>query len=484
LAHFGALIPERAVPLDQALFDRLAAVVGPSACIADVSAMAPYLHEERGLYHGKAALVVRPSSTAEVAEVVKACAAAGMPIVPQGGNTGLCGGASPHEDASEVILSLGRMNKIRAFDPVNFTMTVEAGCILADIQARAAAQNCLFPLSLAAEGSCQIGGNLATNAGGINVLRYGNTRELALGLEVVLPDGRIWNGLRALGKDNTGYALRQLFIGAEGTLGIITAAVLKLFPRPAETATALCALTGVDAVSVLLNRARALSGDAVTAFELIPRIGLEMCAKHIAGCSDPFDAAHPWYVLIEFSTSRPDADIRATFERLLETAFEEGVIADAVVAESLEQAKGLWRLRESLPEAQKHEGGSIKHDVSVPVSLIPTFITQGMAAIARHFAGARPVPFGHVGDGNVHFNVSQPVGADTAAYLKQWDDMNRLIHDIVVGMGGSISAEHGIGRLKVDEMRHYKDPVELDLMRRLKQAIDPANLMNPGKVVP
>jgi len=472
------------VPLDQALFDRLAAIVGSSACIADADAMAPYLHEERGLYHGKAALVVRPSSTAEVADVVKACAAAGIAIVPQGGNTGLCGGAAPHEDASEVILNLGRMNKIRTFDPVNFTMTVDAGCILADIQARAAEQNCLFPLSLAAEGSCQIGGNLATNAGGINVLRYGNTRDLALGLEVVLPDGRIWNGLRALGKDNTGYALRQLFIGAEGTLGIITAAVLKLFPRPAETATALCALTSLDAVSTLLNRARALSGDAVTAFELLPRIGLEMCAKHIAGCSDPFAAAHPWYVLIELSTSRPDANIRATFEKLLETSFEEGVIADAVVAESLEQAKGLWRLRESLPEAQKHEGGSIKHDVSVPVSLVPSFINQGVATLAEHFPGARPVPFGHVGDGNVHFNVSQPVGADKAAYLNQWGEMNRRIHDIVVGMGGSISAEHGIGRLKVDEMRHYKDPVELDLMRRLKQAIDPANLMNPGKVVP
>ncbi|TAK98845.1 MAG: FAD-binding oxidoreductase [Rhodospirillaceae bacterium] len=445
--------------------------------------MAAYLHEERGLYRGRAAMVLRPSTTAEVAAVVAACAAAKLPIVPQGGNTGLCGGASPHEDASEVILSLSRMNKIRAIDPVNFTMTVEAGCILADIQAKAAEQNCLFPLSLAAEGSCQIGGNLATNAGGINVLRYGNTRDLALGLEVVLPDGRIWNGLRALGKDNTGYALRQLFVGAEGTLGIITAAVLKLFPRTQETATALCALADVNAVSQLLSRARALSGDAVTAFELIPRIGLEMCAKHIAGCSDPFAASHPWYVLIEFSTSRPDAAIRDAFDRLLEGAFEDGTIVDAVVASSLEQAKSLWRLRESLPEAQKHEGGSIKHDISVPVSLVPDFITQGMAAIAAHFPGARCVPFGHVGDGNVHFNVSQPVGADSTAYIGRWAEMNRIVHDLVMTMNGSISAEHGIGRLKVEEMLHYKDPVELDLMRRLKHAIDPSNLMNPGKVV-
>ncbi len=472
------------MPLDQAIFDRLAAIVGPNACVTDASAMAPYLHEERGLYHGKAAMVVRPANTAEVAAIVSACAAAKIPIVPQGGNTGLCGGAAPHEDASEVILNLGRMNKVRAIDPVNFTMTVDAGCILADIQAVAEKNDCLFPLSLAAEGSCQIGGNLATNAGGINVLRYGNARDLALGLEVVLPDGRIWNGLRSLGKDNTGYALRQLFVGAEGTLGIITAAVLKLFPRPRETATALCAISELDAVSQLLNRARALSGDAVTAFELIPRIGLEMLTKHVAGCSDPFDAPHPWYVLIELSTSRPDAAVRATFDKLLESAFEDGTLADAVIAESLEQTKGLWRLRESLPEAQKFEGGSIKHDVSVPVSLVPAFISQGMAAIAEHFPGARPVPFGHVGDGNVHFNVSQPPGADKAAYLAQWEDMNRTIHDIVVGMNGSISAEHGIGRLKVGEMQHYKHPVELDLMRRVKQALDPNNLMNPGKVIP
>lgn len=471
------------MPLDQTLRDRLADIVGTAACIADPAAMAPYLHEERGLYHGKAALVLRPGSTAEVAKVVSLCAAAKIPIVPQGGNTGLCGGASPHEDASEVILSLGRLNKVRAVDPLNFTITVEAGCILSDIQDTADEHACLFPLSLAAEGSCQIGGNLSTNAGGINVLRYGNARDLVLGLEVVLPDGRIWNGLRALGKDNTGYALRHLFVGAEGTLGIITAAVLKLFPRPTETATALCALNNLEDATKLLNRARALSGDAVTAFELIPRIGLEMCAKHIAGVSDPFAAAHPWYVLTEFSTSRPDVAVRGSFDALLEQAFEEGIIANAVVAESGEQEKNLWRLRESLPEAQKHEGGSIKHDISVPVSRVPDFIAQGTAAIAKHFPGARPVPFGHLGDGNIHFNISQPLGADKTAYLAQWEEMNRVVHDIVVNMEGSFSAEHGIGMLKVGEMKHYKDPVELDLMRRLKRAIDPDNVMNPGKVV-
>ena len=455
------------MPLDQTLRDRLADIVGAAACIADPAGMAPYLHEERGLYHGKAALVLRPGSTAEVAQIVTACAAANIAIVPQGGNTGLCGGAAAHEDASEVIINLGRMNKVRVVDPVNFTMTVDAGCILADVQKRADESGCLFPLSLAAEGSCQIGGNLATNAGGINVLRYGNARDLVLGLEVVLPDGRVWNGLRALGKDNTGYALRHLFVGAEGTLGIITAAVLKLFPRPVEKATALCALSNLEDATKLLNRARALSGDAVTAFELIPRIGLEMCAKHIAGVSDPFAAPHSWYVLTEFSSSRPDVTVRGSFNALLETAFEDGIIADAVVAESVEQQKNLWRIRESLSEAQKHEGGSIKHDISVPVSRVPQFIADGVAAVLQHFPGVRPVPFGHLGDGNIHFNISQPVGADRAAYLARWEEMNRIVHNIVVGMNGSISAEHGIGLLKVQEMKHYKDPVELDLMRRL-----------------
>ena len=471
------------MPLDQSIQNQLREIVGAKAAIAEPADMAPYLHEERGLYQGKAALVLRPGSADEVARIVSACAASNTPIVPQGGNTGLCGGATVHDDASEVIVSLGRMNKIRAIDPVNFTISVDAGCVLADIQKAALEHDCIFPLSLAAEGSCQIGGNLATNAGGINVLRYGNTRDLVLGLEVVLPDGRLWNGMRALGKDNTGYALRHLFVGAEGTLGIITGAVLKLFPRPKETATAMCALRDLNSVTELLSKARAVSGDSVTAFELIPRIGLEMCNRHIAGTSDPFGAPHAWYVLIEFSTSRPDSGLRATFDTLLETAFEAGILIDAVLAESLEQAKSLWRIRESLPEAQKHEGGSIKHDVSVPVSLVPKFIAEASAAVVKHFPGCRPVPFGHVGDGNVHFNVSQPLGADKAAYLAQWEAMNRVVHDMVVGMNGSISAEHGIGRLKVEEMKHYKDPVELDIMRKLKRALDPANLMNPGKVV-
>jgi FAD/FMN-containing dehydrogenase len=472
---------EKAMPLDQTFRDRILAIVGPAGCISAEGDMSPYLTEERGLYKSQAALVVRPASTSEVAEVVKTCAAARIPIVPQGGNTGLCGGAVSTNGG--IILNLGRMNKVRAIDPENFTITAEAGCILADLQDKADAADCLFPLSLGAEGSCQIGGNLSTNAGGVNVLQYGNARDLVLGLEVVLPDGRVWNGLRALGKDNTGYALRQLYVGAEGTLGIITAAVLKLFPKPSDTATALCALNDLGQVTKLLNRARSLSGDAVTAFELIPRIGMEMCVRHIAGVSDPLPEPYPWYVLIEFSSSRPDVSIRSSFDTLLERAFEEEIIVNAVVAESEAQANMLWRLRESLPEATKHEGASIKHDVSVPTSRVPEFIAKCVALVEEHFPGSRPVPFGHVGDGNIHFNVSQPIGADSAAYRDRWADVNRVVHDLVVSMNGSISAEHGIGLLKVDEMKHYKDEVELDLIRRLKRALDPDNLMNPGKVI-
>ncbi len=471
------------MPLDQALKDSLTAIVGPADCLTDEAAMAPFLTEERGLYKGRAALVLRPRFTAHVAQIVTACAAAGVAIVPQGGNTGLCGGAVPNEDGTEVILNLSKMNRIRSIDATNYTMAVDAGCILADIQKLASDNDCLFPLSLAAEGSCQIGGNLATNAGGINVLRYGNARELVLGLEVVLPDGQIWNGMRALAKDNTGYALRQIFVGAEGTLGIITGAVLKLFPKPKETLTAFCALSDVGAVTSLLNHARAFSGDAVTAFELIPRIGLEMCVRHIAGVSDPLSATHPWYVLVEFSTSRPNANLRAAFEQFLEAALAEAIVVDAVVAESLDQARKLWRIRESLPEAQKHEGGSIKHDVAVPVSMVPDFIRDASRAVLAAFPEVRPVPFGHVGDGNVHFNISQPTGANKDEYLARWTEMNRIVHDIVVSMNGSISAEHGIGRLKLEELRHYKDPVELELMHRIKNVLDPDGLMNPGKVV-
>ncbi len=460
---------------------RIAAVVGPNGLITDPTAMAPYLDEERGLYHGRAQLVVRPASTAETAEVVRLCAEAGIGVVPQGGNTGLCGGAVP--SGEQVLISLQRMHRVRAIDPANFTMTVEAGMVLQAVQEAADAAGCLFPLSLGAEGSCQIGGNISTNAGGTGVLRYGNTRELVLGLEVVLPDGRVWDGLKSLRKDNTGYDLKQLFIGGEGTLGIITAAVLKLFPKPRDRQTAFCALTDLEAAVALLARARATTGDQVTAFELVSRIGLELGCAQMPGVSDPFDAAHQWYALLELSSSRPEGDLGESLEALLEAAMEAGEVADAVIAASLDQRLALWRIREAVPEAQKRDGASIKHDVSVPSSAVPAFIRRATLAVEAAMPGIRAVPFGHLGDGNIHFNLSQPIGADREAFLGDWERMNRIVHDIVVEMKGSISAEHGIGLLKKEELAHYAAPVELELMRRIKAAFDPKAIMNPGKIL-
>jgi len=465
------------------LISQLSAVVGPGNVLSEAADKAPYLVEERGLFQGTALAVVRPGSTAEVADVVKACVAAGLAVVPQGGNTGLCGGGVPPEHGHAVVVSTERLNRIRAIDPLDYTLTAEAGCVLATLQQAALDVGCLFPLSLGAEGSCRIGGNIATNAGGTNVLRYGNTRDLVLGLEVVLPDGRIWDGLKALRKDNTGYALKHLFIGAEGTLGIITAAVLKLFPEPREVQTALVALADLDAALVLQARARRASGDAVTACELISRIGLEMGARHIPGVRDPFPAPHPWYLLLELSSSRPGG-LREALEEVLVEALEEGIATDAVLAESGEQRDALWRIRETLPEAQKHEGASIKHDVAVATSRVPEMIRRCTRAVEAALPGVRVVAFGHLGDGNTHFNLSQPPGADRRLYLDQWERMNRIVHDIVVEMDGSISAEHGIGRLKVAELLHYKPEVDIDLMRRIKVALDPVGLMNPGKVVP
>ncbi|MBW7852270.1 MAG: FAD-binding oxidoreductase [Rhodospirillales bacterium] len=469
--------------VDAALLERLAAVVGPAGCVADAAAMEPYLTEERGLFRGRAAMVVRPATTAEVAEVVRLCAAYRVPLVPQGGNTGLVGGGIPFENGDEIVIALGRMNRIRGLDAANFTITAEAGCILADVQRAAADADRLFPLSLAAEGSCQIGGNIATNAGGVAVLRYGNMRELVLGLEVVLPDGQVWNGLGALRKDNTGYDLKQLFIGAEGTLGIVTAAVLKLFPKPADVQTALVGLADLDRVLELLARVRTASGDAVTAFELIPRIGLDLALRHVAGTADPLDAPHPWYALVELSSSSPAGGLRDILEGTLMAAIDDGVVADAVVAASLEQRSALWRLREVIPEAQKREGGSIKHDVAVPVSTVPAFIRAATADVEAALPGVRVVAFGHLGDGNIHFNLTQPPGADRAAFLGEWERANRIVHDRVAQLGGSISAEHGIGRLKRGELARYKSAVDLELMRKIKSAIDPAGIMNPGKIL-
>ncbi len=464
--------------------ERIKALVGPKGFFETASDMAPYLVEERGLYRGQSPLVVRPASTEEVAGVVKICAEAGIAIVPQGGNTGLTGAGMPHEHGGEIVVSLSRMNRIRGIDALNYAITVEAGVILANVQKAADEADRLFPLSLAAEGTCQIGGNLSTNAGGIQVLRYGMARDLVLGLEVVLPNGQVWDGLRALRKDNTGYDLKQLFIGAEGTLGIITAAVLKLYSKPKSVETAFLAVRDPAAAIELLSRAREGSGDAVTAFELMSRRTLEMVLKHMPGTANPLSAAHDWYVLLELSAGDAGGGLRAALERLLEQALEDGLIHDAAVAASSAQARAMWRLRETVNEAQKPEGGSIKHDVSIPVSRVPDFIAQATAAVEKELPGIRVVAFGHVGDGNIHYNLSQPVGADRAAYLARWHEFNRIVHDIVTAMNGSISAEHGIGQLKREELAHYRSPIEIGLLRTIKQAIDPKGLMNPGKVVP
>ncbi|MFN4087933.1 MAG: FAD-binding oxidoreductase [Alphaproteobacteria bacterium] len=471
-------------PLPERLIAAIRDVVGPRGLVTDAAELAPHLVEMRGLYRGATPLLVRPESTEAVAQVVRLCAEAGVPIVPQGGNTSLCGGSIPFEQGREIILSLSRMNRIRDVDTLDYTITVEAGCILQNIQQAAADADRLFPLSLGAEGSCQIGGNIATNAGGINTLRYGNMRDLVLGVEVVLPDGRIWDGLRRLRKDNTGYDLKQLFIGGEGTLGIVTAAVLKLFPRPKEEVTAICAVSSLPGVVDLLSRVRSGTGDQVSAFEYMARFCIDLATKHIQGVRDPFAQRYEHYALMRAGAGRADSGLREIMEEVLATAMEEGLVLDAVLAESEQQVKDLWRIREAVVEGQIPEGGSIKHDVSVPVSRIAAFIEEAGKAVEKTIPGARPCPFGHIGDGNIHYNVTQPVGADKQAYLARWYELNEAVHDIVVAMGGSISAEHGIGRLKRGELAHYKSPVALDLMRRIKDAFDPADIMNPGKVVP
>jgi len=466
-----------------ALKQRLAEALGAKAVIDAADDMAPYLADQRRRYQGESPFVLRPGSTEEVATAVKLCREAGVAIVPQGGNTGLVAGGLPFADTPAVLLSLGRLNKVREVDAADYSITVEAGCILQQVQAAAEAADRLFPLSLGAEGSCQIGGNLSTNAGGVHVLRYGNARDLVLGLEVVLPDGRIWDGLHALRKDNTGYALKHLFVGAEGTLGIITAACLKLFPRPAETEVAFVAVRDPAAAVELLGRARAATGDRVNAFELIPRIGLDFALKHIEGIQDPLAEPNAWYVLVELASGRADGTLREGLEEFLGAAVEDGLVSDAALAANERQAADFWAIREGIVEAQKFEGGSIKHDVSVAVSRTPEFIERATKLVQGMVPGIRPVPFGHVGDGNIHFNLSQPEDANREAYLARWEEVNEAVHELVVGMGGSISAEHGIGYMKREENARFKSEVELDLMRAVKRALDPDNLMNPGKVI-
>jgi D-lactate dehydrogenase (cytochrome) len=403
-----------------------------------------------------------------------------MPIVPQGGNTGLSGAQIPH--AGELILSLTRLDRIREIDTLSDTLTCEAGTVLARVQEEAARADRLFPLSLGAEGSCTIGGNLSTNAGGTAAIVYGTARDLALGLEVVLADGRVWNGLNKLKKDNTGYDLKNLFIGAEGTLGVITAAVLKLFPRPRAVETAFVGVPSPRAALGLLDLAHARAGNIVTSFELIARIGVDFALRHGRGVRDPLTSPHPWYVLVELS-AQTHAGLRALLEDILADASARGLVEDAAIAASLDQAKSFWNLRTQLTESQKPEGGSIKHDVAVPVAAVPDFIAQASVAVTKMVPGCRPVPFGHLGDGNIHFNVSQPVGADRAAFLAQWEAMNEVVHGIVVKMRGSISAEHGIGVLKRGLLPKVKDKVALEMMRALKRTLDPNNILNPGKVI-
>ncbi|MBE1237538.1 FAD-binding oxidoreductase [Phaeovibrio sulfidiphilus] len=467
--------------IHSALIEALGACLGPRGLLTDPKALIPYNEEQRRNYHGEARVVARPATTAECAAVVRLCREAGVSVVPQGGNTGLVGGAVATGD--QVLLSLDRMGAVRWIDPEGYRIAVDGGCILADVQRHADEAGRLFPLSLGAEGSCRIGGNLATNAGGLNVLRYGPARSLCLGLEVVLPDGRIWDGLRVLEKDNTGYALKHLFIGSEGSLGIITGAVLKLFPRQTSTVTALCGLTDVRAVVPLLSRARAITGDEVSAFELMSRFAYGLGVRHLDGVRDVLDTPFPWYVLVELSTSRARANLDETLAILLEDAFDSGLIADAAVACSEAQRQMLWTLREGLPEAQKKEGASIKHDIGVPVSRIPAFLERALPEVERLVPGIRPCPFGHVGDGNLHFNLTRPEAMGDRAFLDRREELNARIHDIVMDMNGTFSAEHGVGRLKTRELAQYRSPEEMDLMRTLKRALDPANLMNPGVIV-
>ncbi len=462
--------------------ESLAAIVSRANVLTGPETMAGHLAEPRGLYHGRALAVVRPGSTEEVAAVVRACAAARVPIVPQGGNTGLVGGQTPDLGGEAVIVSLRRVNRVREIDPLTDTMTVEAGVTLAEAQDAAQGADRLFPLSLASEGSCTIGGNLSTNAGGVAVLAYGNARDLVTGVEVVLPDGRIVHALSKLRKDNTGYDLKHLFMGAEGTLGIITAAALKLFPNPRARETAFAGLTDPGKALAFFRLARAALGQSVSSFEIMPRIALEFVTKHLAGARDPLGEPHAWYVLIEAS-SQVAGGLEDAMTSLLGEALERELIEDAALAATLDQRKAFWTLRESLSDIQKLEGGSIKHDVSVPLGTVPEFLAEATAAVEAFEPGARVVPFGHLGDGNIHFNVSQPIGADKAAYLAKWEAMNEIVHAIVARYAGSFSAEHGIGQLKRELLANAKDPVALDVMRKIKAALDPLGIMNPGKVL-
>ena len=467
------------------LLDELRTLLGPAQVLtrADHGDLSAWERDWRKRWHGQALAVVRPGSTAEAAQVVQACARHGASLVPQGGNTGLVGGGVPDMSGTQVLLSLQRMNRVRAIDPANLTLTVEAGMVLQAVQQAAADAGLLFPLSLAAEGSCTIGGNLATNAGGTQVLRYGNARELCLGLEVVTASGEVWGGLSGLRKDNTGYDLRDLFIGSEGTLGIITAATLKLYPQPAASLTALASTQSLDQCVALLGLAQARLGAGLTGFEVMNTFSLQLVRRHFPQLAQPLAAA-PWTVLLEVADADGEAGARSRFEALLEAALDQRLIDDAAVAESLAQAAGLWHLRESIPLAQSEEGLNVKHDIALPVSAIPRFSEHTDAALRAAIPGVRLVNFGHLGDGNLHYNVQCPEGSESLAFLATHEAaINRIVYDAVQAAGGSFSAEHGVGTLKLHEMAERKSPVALQLMRAIKQALDPQGRLNPGRVV-
>ena len=459
-------------------------IVGPGAVLTPASDdLEPYLTDQRRLYHGRTLAVALPRSTAEVTELLGFCNQHRIGVVPQGGNTSYCGGATPGESGGEIVVALARLNRIRRLDPVDYSIVAEAGCLLADVQRAAAEAQRFFPLSLGSEGSCQIGGNLSTNAGGIHVLRYGMMRDLVLGVEVALADGRLLSSLGTLRKDNTGYDLKSLFLGAEGTLGIITAASLKLFPKLRACATAFAALADARAATALLARLREATGEQLSSFELIPRIAVELTRRHIPGVRDPLDAPHPWYALCELTSARADDPLEERLEECLAAALEEKLVVDAAVARNERDRAAFWKLRETIPEAQRLDGASLKHDISVPVASIPVFLEQASRWIEANIPEGRLVAYGHAGDGNLHFNLNQAPGADRAAFLAREEPVKRVIHDLVREFGGSFSAEHGIGRLKVGELERYASPVELDLMRALKHTLDPNGILNPGKVL-
>jgi len=470
--------PKRTLAPD--LLARFAAIVGEKYAITDPQMQAPYLVEMRDLFRGETPVILRPGSVEEVAKIAKLANETKTAIVPQGGNTGLVGGQIPHHN--EVVLSLNRLDRVREVDAVSNTMTVEAGVTLQRAREAAANADRLYPQLLPSEGTCTIGGNLSTNAGGVAAVAHGISRSHALGLEVVLADGRVLNVLNKLKKDNTGYDLRDLFIGAEGTLGIITAAVLKLVPRPRSVETAFAAVTSPQAAVDMLGVATERSGGSVTSFEMMLREGVEAVLKHDSSSRDPLSKPSPWYILVELS-SQAKSGLRETMEEILTAGMERGLVTDATIADSLDQAKAFWRIREMFGEVQRHLGGSIKHDISVPIAAIPAFIEEANAAATRLIPGARPMPFGHVGDGNIHYNINQPVGADKAQFLARWDDVNKVVFAVVKKYNGSISAEHGVGVMKRDLLPEYKDPVALDLMRGIKRLLDPNGILNPGKVI-